>query len=171
VFILHVIGIFLPKSLSGSSIHTEKEINITSKEIYFITGSSGAGKTTLLKGVVDTVFLHLILHQFDDRGIPSIEEMKVQFGGPTERQADNVRYWMVKHDPVSFSMRQQKQPELDTVSTYAWAAFLGGQADALRLEIIDTMGMNLAESIHALAANIGRFAKEKGISLKHNDDK
>jgi len=32
------------------------------------------------------------------------------------------------------------QPELDNPHTYAWAAYLKGQADALGLEVIDTTG-------------------------------
>lgn len=48
---------------------------------------------------------------------------------------------------------------------YAWAAYLRGQADALKLEIIDTTGVHLEDSIRALANSIERFAKANGISL------
>jgi hypothetical protein len=58
------------------------------------------------------------------------------------------------------------QPELDALDMYAWAAYLRGQADVLRLEIIDTTNLRLAESIPALANSIGRFGEENGIRLE-----
>lgn len=58
---------------------------------------------------------------------------------------------------------------MDAVDLVAWAAFSRGQADALKIETIHPAGKNLAESIHALAANIGCFTQEKGISLEHNN--
>jgi HAMP domain-containing protein len=48
---------------------------------------------------------------------------------------------------------------------YAWAAYLRGQADALKLEVIDTTNQGVTESIQELAASIGRFAEENGIRL------
>lgn len=62
------------------------------------------------------------------------------------------------------------QPELDNLDMYAWAAYLRGQADALRLEVIDTTTQNLTESIQELANSIGNFAKENGISLEGRND-
>lgn len=57
------------------------------------------------------------------------------------------------------------QPELDVLDTYAWAAYLRGQADALGLEIIDTTARPLGESAAELRASIARFAAEAGVPL------
>jgi energy-coupling factor transporter ATP-binding protein EcfA2 len=62
------------------------------------------------------------------------------------------------------------QPELDNLDMYAWAAYLRGQADALRLEIIDTTTQSLTESIQELASSIGHFAEENGICLEFRKD-
>lgn len=51
----------------------------------------------------------------------------------------------------------RRQPELDALDTYAWAAYLRGQADALELEVIDTTACTLEHSAAALAASIARF--------------
>jgi len=50
------------------------------------------------------------------------------------------------------------QPELDHLDTYAWAAYLRGQADALGLEIIDTTDVSPEEGARQLAESIRRFA-------------
>jgi energy-coupling factor transporter ATP-binding protein EcfA2 len=62
-------------------------------------------------------------------------------------------------------LEYRNQPELDTVDMYAWAAYLRGQADALKLEVMDTTNQSVTESIQELAASIGRFAEENGIRL------
>jgi len=62
-------------------------------------------------------------------------------------------------------IEQRGQPELDKLDMYAWAAYLRGQADALKLEIIDTTALGLGEAIEQLANSIGRFAEETGNSL------
>jgi len=181
---------------------------MTTKAIYFLTGSSGAGKTTLLKGVVKSVFPNLCAHHFDElERIPSLEEMNVQFSDPAQWQAYHTRRW-IEHlsqtesadlvvldsqarpnvifdaaTDAGFSavhvtlidcahaerrarlLKNRAQPELDTLDMYAWAAYLRGQADALKLEIIDTTGTSLERSIHELANSIEHFAQENGISL------
>jgi len=55
------------------------------------------------------------------------------------------------------------QPEFDKLDMFAWAAYLRGQADALKLEIIDTTTLRLEEAIQKLAGSIGRFAEETEI--------
>jgi energy-coupling factor transporter ATP-binding protein EcfA2 len=62
-------------------------------------------------------------------------------------------------------LKERKQPELDTVDMYAWVAYLRGQADALGLEIIDTTGRELSESITDLIRSIELFAKENNLSI------
>jgi energy-coupling factor transporter ATP-binding protein EcfA2 len=62
-------------------------------------------------------------------------------------------------------VEDRTQPELDKLDMYAWAAYLHGQADALKLEIIDTTTLSLREGIQKLATSIGRFAEETEIRL------
>jgi energy-coupling factor transporter ATP-binding protein EcfA2 len=62
-------------------------------------------------------------------------------------------------------VHERDQPELDKLDMYAWAAYLRGQADALKLEIIDTTSLHLAEGTQKLADSIERFALEMGIQL------
>jgi len=66
-------------------------------------------------------------------------------------------------------IEDRAQPELDIFDIYAWAAYLRGQADALKLEIIDTTTQTKAESIQELAGSIGRFAELNGINLKRHN--
>ena len=65
--------------------------------ILFISGVSGAGKTTLLKKICSqessesTACLH-----FDSIGVPSVEEMINQYGGPSEWQRAMTERWVDK---------------------------------------------------------------------------
>ncbi len=63
-------------------------------------------------------------------------------------------------------VEDRAQPELDTPDMYIWAGYLRGQADALKLEVIDTTAKNRTETIQALASSIEHFAEENGISLE-----
>ena len=58
------------------------------------------------------------------------------------------------------------QPELDVPDTYGWAAYLRGQADAFALEIIDTTGRPLDQTVAELRSSITRFARETGVPLE-----
>jgi energy-coupling factor transporter ATP-binding protein EcfA2 len=62
-------------------------------------------------------------------------------------------------------VEDRTQPELDNLDMYAWAAYLRGQVDALKLEIIDTTNLRVMESTLALVRSIARFAEENGICL------
>lgn len=66
-------------------------------------------------------------------------------------------------------LEHRRQPELDVLDTYAWSAYLRGQADALGLEIIDTTGRPLEESVAELRASIARFASEAGVQVESAD--
>ena len=185
---------------------------MTKKALYFITGSSGAGKTTLLKGVIESAYPNLAAYHFDDLGLPSLEEMNAQFGGPAEWQAYTTRQWIAKvaqqddlglvvidsqarpsviidaAKEAGFSalhitlidcshaerrrrlIEDRAQPELDNLDMYAWAAYLRGQADALKLEVIDTASRSIGETVKELAHSIGRFASETGTNVKHGSD-
>ena len=61
-----------------------------------LTGASGSGKTTLLKRVVKTYFPDLSYYHFDDIGVPTLEEMQDDFGGPDNWQAHATRLWLKK---------------------------------------------------------------------------
>lgn len=180
--------------------------------LYFLTGSCGAGKTTLLKGVVESVYPELAAHYFDDQGIPSLEEMNAQYGGPEQWQTYATQAWIKKAveldkanlvvmdgqarpsliieaaDKAGFTalhitlidcshaerrrrlLEERKQPELDQLDVYAWAAYLRGQADALKLEVINTTSQSKQVSIEALAHSIDRFANETGTPTKRGKD-
>ena len=66
------------------------------KTIYFITGASGTGKTTLVDelkkkyvGESRWNFIH-----FDSIGIPSLEEMKEEYGSPSNWQRETAFKWI-----------------------------------------------------------------------------
>lgn len=63
-------------------------------------------------------------------------------------------------------MECREQPELDHPDMYMWAAYLRGQADALKLEVIDTTRSSIAEATQELSESIKRFAIENGMVLK-----
>jgi dephospho-CoA kinase len=60
---------------------------------------------------------------------------------------------------------ERANPELDKLDMYAWAAYLRGQADALKMEIIDTTGRRVEDCLRELAASIERFAEAEGVPL------
>jgi energy-coupling factor transporter ATP-binding protein EcfA2 len=180
---------------------------MTKKAVYFLTGSSASGKTTLLKGVVESVYPELNAHHLDELGVPTLEEMNAQFGGPAQWQAYAVRRWIERvsrSDAAGLMvldgqarpgvildaaqetglsavhitlvdcshaerrkrlLENRKQPDLDHLDMYAWAAYLRGQADALKLEVLDTTHRRPEDSINDLAGSIGRFAEAVGIRL------
>jgi len=51
----------------------------------------------------------------------------------------------------------RKQPELDTLDMYAWAAYLKGQADILKLEIIDTTDVSIEDASLNLQKSIQKY--------------
>lgn len=73
-----------------------KAMSQTKKQsIVFITGVSGAGKTTLLKQMCT----HLSSESaaclyFDSIGVPSVDEMMRQYGGPAEWQKAMTERWV-----------------------------------------------------------------------------
>lgn len=48
----------------------------------------------------------------------------------------------------------RRQGELATSRMESWAAYLRGQADALGLQVIDTSGLTVAETVHRLEAAV-----------------
>jgi hypothetical protein len=154
--------------------------------LYFVTGSSGSGKTTLVRRVVTEVYPALRAFHVDDPGVKDHARAWIEHAakGPEELlvvegqerphvvlaaardlgiRAVNVVLIDCGHaERRRRLLDERKQPELDRLDVYAWAAYLRGQADALGLEIIDTTEKSVAESANVLAASIGRFARRSG---------
>jgi adenylate kinase len=70
---------------------------------------------------------------------------------------------LVDCDPVKRNARlrgARKQPELASAQMDCWAAYLRGQADALKLPIIDTSEDSIDKSLGTLAQLIEKLLKE-----------
>jgi len=147
-----------------------------------MTGSSGSGKTTLLRRVVAERYPTLRAGHVDDLGAPQgarawAELAAAGNAGPLlvvegqERPhvileaARDFHRAAVRVVLIDCGHAERRQPELDHLDRYAWAAYLRGQADALGLEVLDTTGQDLAQSVAALASSIARFADQQGIRL------
>ena len=70
------------------------------KKLFFLIGASGAGKTTAVKELERQSVPHLQILYFDSIGVPSIEEMEKNYGGPEEWQKAKTREWVqtIKRD-------------------------------------------------------------------------
>jgi energy-coupling factor transporter ATP-binding protein EcfA2 len=58
-----------------------------------VTGASGAGKTTLVRAIEGTR-PGVSCYYFDSIGVPSLEEMTLQFGGPEAWQRVMTEQWI-----------------------------------------------------------------------------
>jgi len=160
--------------------------------LYFLTGSSGSGKSTLLERVKADVYpglraMHLDAHQL---GYDASGWIRAALEPPTgsalivadaqerpsalieaARSLGLARLHVVLVDCGHAERRRRlledrRQPELDTLDMYAWAAYLRGQCDALGLERIDTTDRPLEHSVADLAASLERYARSVGITLE-----
>jgi len=61
-------------------------------KIILITGASGSGKTTVAKYLSEK---YQVFH-FDDIGVPSLEDMHKNFGGPEKWQEWATKSWIDK---------------------------------------------------------------------------
>jgi hypothetical protein len=61
--------------------------------VLVVTGASGAGKTTLVKAI-ETSRPGVLCYYFDSIGVPSVELMTLQFGGPEAWQRVMTEQWM-----------------------------------------------------------------------------
>lgn len=65
--------------------------------ILFITGVSGAGKTTLLKKLCENISsTSVACFHFDSIGVPSLEVMIKEYGGPSQWQYAMTQKWVDK---------------------------------------------------------------------------
>lgn len=160
--------------------------------LYFLTGSLASGKTTLLKRVVADHYPDLWTGHVDAVGSPgrgvewvALAANPVASASPLlvvdgqERphvMLQAARDAGLRHFHITLIdcgheerrrrlLEERRQPEYDTRDTYAWAAYLRGQADALGLEVIDTTGKELSASTTELADSIQRFAAGAGVPL------
>lgn len=63
--------------------------------ILFITGVSGAGKTTVLKQLCSELAQQSVAcFHFDSIGVPSVEHMVQQYGGPSQWQQAMTEKWV-----------------------------------------------------------------------------
>jgi ABC-type molybdenum transport system ATPase subunit/photorepair protein PhrA len=134
-------------------------VAVSQSALYFLTGSSGSGKTTLVQRVVRDYYPHLRTGHVDAPGAPQ--------GGRTwvERAAQPVESGREHIERRRRLLEDRRQPELDLLDMYAWAAYLRGQADALGVEVLDTTRQTIEASTHALATSIAAFAARAGIAL------
>jgi hypothetical protein len=61
------------------------------------------------------------------------------------------------HDERRRRLHERGSADLDHLDMYAWAAYLKGQADALKLEVINTTASTVEESAIELASSIKSF--------------
>ncbi len=158
--------------------------------LYFLTGSLASGKTTLLKGVVADHFPQLWTGYVDaarspGRGVEWValaaspppgsapllvvdgqERPHVLLEAARDAGLEHFHITLIDcgHDERRRRLLEdRRQAEWDTRDTYAWAAYLRGQADALRLEVLDTTSLSVADATHALASSIERFSRSVGL--------
>jgi dephospho-CoA kinase len=159
--------------------------------LYFVTGSSGSGKTTLLQRVQADRYHALPLFHVDALGAESngrtwVERAAREVPEPQLLVVDGqerphvileaardvglefVHVLLVDCDHAERRRRllaERRQPELDSLDMYAWAAYMRGQADALGLEVLDTTHQQVDESAAQLVASLARFAERAGVAL------
>lgn len=150
--------------------------------LYAMIGSSGSGKTTLLRRVVAERLPRLNVIHVDDPGAAKTAASWVERAvkaTPTvrllvaegqerphvildaaKRSMIPARVVLIDCDHTERRRRLveiRKQPELDHLDMYAWAAYLRGEADALGLEIIDTTNKSIEVCTELLADSIERY--------------
>ena len=119
--------------------------------ILVVTGASGAGKTAAVRALEACAIERLRCFYFDSIGVPSAEVMDRDFGGGEQWQALATARTERLCGP-------RGQPELARNRMMAWAAYLRGQADALKLPVIDTTDLpiaQVAERLEVLARSLG----------------
>ena len=70
------------------------------KKIFFLIGASGSGKTTATKELEKQGLANFKVLYFDSIGVPSVEEMEAEHGGPEEWQKAKTVEWVqiIKRD-------------------------------------------------------------------------
>ena len=173
--------------------------------ILFVYGASGVGKSTAVRALAARSLPGVCCHQFDDIGVPSIDVMNEDFGGPEAWQADATRCWVDKlaaetQNPTVHVLEGQtrasmirdaleahpaivarivflncdtdvrnerlrgprQRPDLVTPQMDCWAAYLCGQAHALRLPIVDATHRTVEQVADALVPHIEALRQKLG---------
>lgn len=106
--------------------------------VYFLTGASGTGKTTLVSNLKkkygkrkDWEFLH-----FDSIGVPSLEDMKKDYGSPENWQKEMTYQWVDRlvndyRDVETIIFEGQVNPK------FAQDAFKKHKFDDYRIVLVD----------------------------------
>lgn len=64
------------------------------KKLFFLIGASGSGKTTVTKELEKRGIGQFKILYFDSIGVPSMEEMEREYGGPEEWQKVKTTEWV-----------------------------------------------------------------------------
>lgn len=64
------------------------------KKLFFLIGASGSGKTTVTKELEKQDIEQFKILYFDSIGVPSMEEMEREYGGPEEWQKVKTTEWV-----------------------------------------------------------------------------
>lgn len=64
------------------------------QKIYFVIGASGSGKTTCLSSLESIQKDRYITLHFDSIEVPSLEQMKVEYGSPEKWQKEKTFEWV-----------------------------------------------------------------------------
>lgn len=75
------------------------------KKLFFLIGASGSGKTTVTKELERRGLVGFEILYFDSIGVPSIEEIKTEYGSPEEWQKVKTIEWVriIKKDFLSYA--------------------------------------------------------------------
>jgi hypothetical protein len=177
---------------------------MTASAILVVTGASGAGKTAVVRELEARALPGVRCYYFDVAGVPSLDEMHRDFGGPEGWQAVTTQQWIdrLAADPdgaelyvldgqtrpsfvlsaaerasvvltrvvlldCAASVRHARlagprsQPEPLNSQMDCWAAYLRGQADALKLPVIDTTGIGIAAAADELTLHVQALRGER----------
>ena len=67
---------------------------MTNPAILVVTGASGSGKTATVRALAARGLAGVRCHYFDAVGVPSVEDMRRDFGSPEQWQAITTRRWL-----------------------------------------------------------------------------
>jgi hypothetical protein len=188
---------------------------MTAPAILVVTGASGSGKTAIVRALEMRALPGIRCYYFDAVGVPSVEEMCRDFGGPEKWQALTTQRWLdqlatnpdetevcvldgqtrpsfvrsaaeragiavaqvvlldcasaVRHARLA---GPRGQPELSNSQMDCWAAYLRGQADALKLPVIDTTCIGIDAAVDALVVYVGtvRAGSQSAAEKLHGAD-
>ena len=178
--------------------------------ILVLTGVSGAGKTATVRALDARGIPGVRCFFFDSIGVPTVEVMQRDYGGPEQWQASVTGQWLGQLGSLPEGIRlavlegqtrpsfvfeaaaraaprevhvalldcasdvrgarlrgPRQQPELADARMDQWAAYLRGQADSLKLVVIDTTALCVAQAADQLETLVRRLIEPA--SPTHNE--